>query len=155
MVTLGRLRELYENDLLKIEYDKKDNKNAILAGRQLSYEQANNLCKQLGWLEYRLSAFEIIEKTNKFMKSLNSNTKGKEVWHDDITFEFKNLPAVEYNKTIDRIVIHMHWNSYVIIYGDKRAGATYTVYLNQLSVPFAKCRSIKQVVEAITNKEKR
>lgn len=154
MVELDKLNELYDNDLLNIQYTKGDRTMASLIGRQLSYQQAEAMCQQIGWTKYRLSAFEIIEKTNKFMKSFRNNTKGKEFWQDrKIELEFENLPGVEYNKTVDRIIIKMYKVTYIIIYGDKRAGGTYTVYKNMSSVPFAKCRSIKQVVEAIEKED--
>lgn len=153
MVALKQLYEFHESGILNIEYTKGDKTFAVIGGQKLEYSRIENLCRACGWLRYRLSAFEIIEKTNKFMKSFYKNTKGKDLF-ENAQLEFENLPGVEYNKTIDRIVVYLNYKtSYVIIYGDRRAGGTYTVYKNASAVPCGKCRSLKQVVETIEKEE--
>ena len=150
-IELKKLLTAYVNGALTIKYEKGSNVGN-LGGTNITLEQAHKLCQEhFGWIEYRLSPFEIIEKTSKFMRSLKTNLKNQEVW-DTAVVEFQNRPDSEYNKTFDRIVITCpRLFQYTIIYNMKNAGGVYVLYMTGQAVPVSKLRNLKQVIEYIQN----
>ena len=148
MNTLGNLLELYSNGALNIKYEHGCNQ-AVLGGVDINTEGASIICNKLGWTEFYLHPFEIIEKTAKFIKSFKVNSLHREVLCN-IAVEFQNKRSNNYGKTFDRI--HLEMNRYFnisILYGMAGNESPYIVYDGIKSIPLKKCRNMKQIVEYI------
>lgn len=123
---------------------------AELGGVVITKEQADYLCKnQFGWLEYKLSPFEIIEKTEKFARALKRELKDEYIInHTRVTFQ--NKPDSEYGRTFDRIVLDCENKfSYTVIYNMKSAGGSYVLYRTGGATPVTKFRNMKQLLTYI------
>ena len=101
-MTLGQIRELHLGGALNIKYEK-GKSIASIGDMQITLEQATQLTSQLGWVEYVLSPFEIIDKTNKFIRGLKNNLTREDMWEAQV--QFQNKHSTEYGKTFDRIVV--------------------------------------------------
>lgn len=149
-MTLGQLLDLHVNGALKIKHEDGE-PTAVLGGvTRITLQQAEQLCRQFGWTEFYLNAFDIIAKTNSMMSSLKKSAMGTnwepEFWNY-IEVEFQNKRAATYGKTFDRIVLCIHGNKYTIIHGMEHTGAAYVVYVNGSAIPSAKCRTLNKVAE--------
>ena len=149
-MTLGQLLDLHVNGALKIKHEDGE-PTAVLGGvTRITLQQAEQLCRQFGWTEFYLNAFDIIAKTNSMMSSLKKSAMGTnwepEFWNY-IEVEFQNKRAATYGKTFDRIVMCIHGNKYTIIHGMEHTGAAYVVYVNGSAIPSAKCRTLNKVAE--------
>lgn len=149
-MTLGQLLDLHVNGALKIKHEDGES-TAIMGGAtRITIEQAEQLCRQLGWTDFHLNAFEIIAKTNSMMSSFKKSAMGlnwtPEVWNC-INVEFQNKRAAAYGKTFDRIVLYIRGNKYTIIHGMEHIGAAYVVFVNGSAIPSAKCRTLNKVAE--------
>lgn len=149
-MTLGQLLDLHVNGALKIKHEDEE-PTAVLGGiTRITLQQAEQLCRQFGWTEFYLNAFDIIAKTNSMMSSLKKSAMGTnwepEFWNY-IEVEFQNKRAATYGKTFDRIVLCIHGNKYTIIHGMEHTGAAYVVYVNGSAIPSAKCRTLNKVAE--------
>lgn len=147
-MTLGQLRELHLGGALNIKYEKGQSV-ASIGDMQVTLEQATQLASQLGWIEYVLSPFEIIDKTNKFIRGLKNNLTREDMWKAQV--QFQNRHSNEYGKTFDRIVVQTRKLGFVIIYNMEHAGGKYVVYELGKQIPAAKCRNLKAVSEFINN----
>ena len=67
-MTLKELLELNSKGTFKVKHEKGTNIGIINNSMQVSLEQAQKICCNIGWKEFYLDAFEIIAKTNKFLK---------------------------------------------------------------------------------------
>ena len=149
-MTLGQLLDLQANGALKIKHEDGE-PTAILGGAAvITIEQAEQLCRQFGWTDLHLNAFEIIAKTNSMMNSIKKSAIGVN-WGPDVTnfinVEFQNKRAATYGKTFDRIVFYIRESKYTIIHGMENTGAAYVVYKNGSAIPSAKCRTLNKVAE--------
>ena len=149
-MTLGQLLDLHVNGALKIKHEDGE-PTAVLGGvTRITLQQAEQLCRQFGWTEFYLNAFDIIAKTNSMMSSLKKSAMGTnwepEFWNY-IEVEFQNKRAATYGKTFDRIVLCIRGNKYTIIHGMEHTGAAYVVYVNGSAIPSAKCRTLNKVAE--------
>ena len=150
--TLKELLMAYDNGALSIKYEK-GHPFAELGGIKITEQQAAQLCtNNFGWIEYRLHPFEIIEKTQKFMRSVKSNLKDPNFWEYG-TVQFQNKRDTDYGRTFDRIVIACGNLSYTILYNMKSAGGTYVLYRTGDATPVKKLRNLKQVVQFIESRE--
>lgn len=146
---LNTLREMQKTGALKVEHDSNTSIGSV-GGVQVDMEQARNLAEQIGWVEMHLNPFELIEKTNKFMKPLIKNLERPDIWElGDI--QFQNRRSNTYGKTFDRIVISSSNCSYTIVYGMENNGGKYVVYETGRALPIAKCRNVKAVAEYLNN----
>ena len=152
-VALKQLLTAYENGALSIKYEPGSNV-AELGGVKITIEQAQRLCLQnFGWIEFRLSPFEIIEKTAKFVRAMKTNLKNEDIW-EYATVQFQNKRDTEYGRTFDRIVIsYGKYFSYTIIYNMKSAGGSYVLYRTGDATPIKKLRNLKQVIQFIQYNE--
>lgn len=149
-MTLGQLLELQANGALKIKHEDGES-TAIMGGAALiNIEQAEQLCRQFGWTEHHLNAFEIIAKTNSMMNSIRKSAIGVN-WGPEVTnfinVEFQNRRATSYGKTFDRIVLYIRGDKFTIIHGMENTGAAYAVYKNGSAIPCVKCRTLNKVAE--------
>jgi len=153
-MNFGKLYEMYENGALNIDMSE-DEKSGSIGGMPITEEHAKKLCEIIGWTEYRLSPFKMIEKTKKFMSALNRAGLFREIGADklgktDITFI--NRPDVDYGKTFDRILIKFPKKGYTVVYGMKNAGATYVVFeTGGTGTPLSKSKNLKGVAEYLIN----
>lgn len=150
-MTIGELLELYVNGALNIKYEDEKSKVATLGGVSITLEQADLICKQLGWTEYYrgLSPFEIIDKTAKFIRAFKNNGKYNIQEYKNIQVDFINKASSVYGKTFDRIHIQCRNFNMSILYNMPGNTSAYVIYDSFTSVPIKKCRNMRQVVEFI------
>lgn len=149
MTTVKDLLTALANKALDITFEKgKD--TAELGGVTITSEQADFLCKnQFGWIQFALSPFEIIDKTEKFAKAL------KRELHDEYILEntevtFINKKDTEHGRTFDRITLKCkHKFAYTIIYNMKSAGGAYVLYNTGNAIPVKKFKNMKQLMTYI------
>ena len=153
MVTVKDLLTALHNKALDIEFEKGDN-TALLGGVRISKEQADSLCKnQFGWIEYVLSPFEIIDKTEKFAKALKRELKDEYVI-ENTEITFMNRPDSEYGRTFDRITLVCKSRfKFTVIYNMKSAGGAYVLYETGRALPLQKFRNMKQLLTYIQQEE--
>lgn len=149
-MTLGKLLELYVNGALSIKYNKGDCV-ATIGSVAITEEQGAVLCKQLGWTDYYLHPFEIIDKTSKFIRAFKSGIIEVDKLNTT-TVEFRNTRSNVYGKTFDRIHIEHKEFSMSILYGMAGNESPYVIYDSPSSIPLKRCRNMKQVVEFINTK---
>lgn len=153
-MTLGQLIELQANGVLNIKYDR-DTNTATIGGTVVTEDQAEYLCKQFGWVEHHLNAFETFDKTNKLAAQLRKSAIGK-TWSSEklntTTIELQNMRSATYGKTYDRFVLNrFNDNKYVIIHGMENIGAAYVLYINGSSIPSFKGRTLTKVAEYLSD----
>lgn len=146
-MTLGKLLELYNSGALNVKYDKDEQVPTVgvIGGVRINATQASALCTQMGWLEYVLNPFEVLEKTSKFIKSLKQHLKNDVYWQGQVTFQ--NIRSNTYGKTFDRIQIQTRYGGVSILYNMEHSGGKYVIYNVGGAIPLAKCRNLKQVSE--------
>lgn len=147
MVALSFLLEAYNNGALKVEFEKGASV-AIMGGvAEIGLEQAHDFVQnKLGWTQYVLSPFEIIDKTHKFVKSIKTNVKDEYILNNT-QLTFFNKRDTEYGRTFDRIELQcFNRFHYVIIYNMKSAGASYVLYEKGRAIPKKKFRNLKQLL---------
>lgn len=143
MVSLATLMEYQKNGLFNIKYNV-DSEVADLNGMALTLDQARVLVSKMGWIEYVLSPFEIINKTGKFTRGLKSTIKAEIA--NDMFIEFQNRYTGDMDKTFDRLHITYRRDLDVAVnYAMPGSAAQYVIYNTQTSVPLKKCRNLKQV----------
>ena len=143
---LQKLLTLHVQGALNI---KSDNPNiAVLGDTQINAEQAVAVVGNIGWTEYYLHPFEIINKTNKFIKGIKNHITRENFWETG-HISFQNKRAAAYGKTFDRIVIQADGLALTIIYNMESAGAKYAVYETGKPLIIGKCRNLKAVAEFI------
>lgn len=147
MVSLSFLLEAYNNGALKIEYDPGASKGVLGGVAEINIEQAHDFVKdKLGWTQYVLSPFEIIDKTSKFVKSIKTNLKDEYILNN-AQVTFLNKKDTDYGRTFDRIEIKCCGRfHYTILYNMKSAGASYVLYEKGNAIPKKKFRNLKQVM---------
>lgn len=145
-MTLGRLLEFQVNRALSVEYNKEE-KNPVkgsLGGAPITREQAENVCRNLGWTNYAVSPFEAIDKVNRLIKMLKPYINDEYVW-DNTVVTFMNRRDTEYGKTFDRITFTCPgYFDYTLICGMKNAGGKIVLYRNGCANPIDKLKSMKQ-----------
>ena len=150
-MVVKELIKTYDNGALSIKYEK-DAEDATLGGIRITKEQAENLCKNFGWTEIYLSPFEIIDKTQKFVRALKKNV-ADDLGTGMIDVTFQNKRSNTYGKTYDRIHFESPKDKGVsVLYGMAGNESPYVIYDSQTSVPVRKCRNLKQVIEYINER---
>lgn len=150
-MTLRQLLEMQSSGALNIKYEPCSN-IANLGGVQITLDQARMICSQLGWVEYVISPFEIIDKTNKFIRGLK-NHLDREGFLETTLVEFQNKKANTYGKTFDRIVLQSKGFSLSILYNMEHSGGKYVIYETGRALPVSKCRNLKAVAQFINTYE--
>ena len=147
---LKDLINIQANRALNIVEDE-NGRLASISGMVINEEQAKTMCKQLGWEEMRLHPFKIIDKTNKFIKSLAKEIDADLANKVDVTFSNKN--STIYGKTYDRITFSDGRGfNYTVIYNMPSSTASYQVFDSKTSIPLNKSRSVKQVAEYLNSR---
>lgn len=145
------LMELAESGALSVSYTEGAETGAV-GGVTITKEQAEQICKSLGWEEYVLSPFKIISKTAKFMKGMSKGVESDIIKeHTDVTF--RNVMSSRYMKDFDRIHLHcthvLKGFEVTIIYNMPKNSARYVVYRTSNSYPLYKGRTLQDVAEYI------
>lgn len=145
---LSELVEMQRKGELDITYDK-DFKSAKLLGENLTEETAEKIIKELGWLENKLHPYQIIDKTNKFIKGVEKHCS-REGFLENTTVEFQNRPDKTYGRTFDRIVFDFY-NEFkiTVIYNMETITGKYNIYEFGKANSIAKCKDIKAVMKFI------
>lgn len=153
-MTLGELYVMYASGALNVEVSE-DGTSGTMGGVPITDEQAKMICSKLGWKEYVLSPFKIIDKTRKFISALSKTPlikESEEGYLNKVEITFQNKHASTYGKTFDRIVIDFPKKSLTVIYNMENTGAKYVVYETRgNSIPISKNRNLKGVAEFISN----
>ena len=148
---LGKLIEFQKNGVLNIKYES-GSSTATLGGVTIDRDSAVQIVNNLGWTEYVLDPFEIIDKTNKFARGLKSHLKDK-ILLENTEVIFQNKRGNTYGKTFDRIVFEFpRVFSYSIIYNMENSGGKYVIYEVGKALPLKKCRNLKAVSEFINKR---
>lgn len=147
-MTLGQLYELYDNGVFNVKMNESKTA-ALVGGVQLLPEQAHDLCARIGWTGYVLSPFEILDKTNKFIRGIKSTVKDKKILCDTVV-TFTNVRSSVYGRTHDRIHLESSDFSVSIIYNMSTNTSKYVIYDSHTSVPLCKCKNLKKVGEYIS-----
>lgn len=128
-----------------------NNAQAVIGGALLTTEQCAFLVQKLGWTTYDKRPWEIIDKTNKFIKGLAKHLTNMDLL-EGTTITFMNRRISNTLKYFDRIKIEggNGWNL-TILYGMPGAGGTYALYdgTDNNRKPVATARSLKQLIEVI------
>lgn len=142
---LSNLSKMYEAGALTIKYDEGD-QIASLGGVKVTMEQAAIFIKNIGWVENVLTPFEIIGKTQRFIRSLRQHLIRNDIWNGtNVTFQ--NMASATYGRTFDRIVLDNRQWSLTIIYNMEHSGGKYVIYVTGQAIPIQKCRNLKAVAE--------
>jgi hypothetical protein len=144
------LLEAAKNGIFDVKISEDGTKGSI-GDSILTLDQADKLVRNYGWLEYVLSPFEIMRKTDKFVKSLDKYMNKQGFWNNvDITFQ--NRHSQSYKRTFDRICLITHKCTLAILYNMENVSGKYVIYnMDSLSSPIAKCRNIKAVAEFLND----
>lgn len=151
-MNLGQLLELHECGALNVD-DTSNINLAVIGGMALTNEQCQIFAANLGWLKYDKPAYEIIDKTNKFIRGLKKNIKDIEVIaNTQVTFQNSRRQNTE--KYIDRIKLICPGKfDLTVLYGMPGVGGVYGIYSaeNNFLHPVLGCRNLKQVGEYISS----
>ena len=149
-MNLNQLYETQRSGALNIKYDENNMSIGYIADTSITKEQAEKMCRSLGWTEIALHPFKLIEKTNKVVRTLNNNI--------DIPFRyanvtFRNIQSVEYGKTFDIIILDFTYKgTYTIVYNQPHAGAKCLLYGPGSSAPIGKYKTVKRSCEEINKR---
>lgn len=145
-MVLGQLVMMYNQGALNIKHEKGE-KTAVMGGVKITEEQAKIIVNQLGWTEYYLHPFEIIDKTAKFIRGIKGVLTDDAMLNNTV-IEFQNHRSKTYGKTFDRIhIINNGVFSVSVIYGMEGNSSPYVIYDSFTSVPLQRCRNLKKVAE--------
>lgn len=146
------LLEMYELGALKVT-GVNNVDIATVGGVTVTKEQADEICKSIGWTDYVLSPFKIIDKTAKFMKTFSKEIDSS-VTKEYMEIEFRNVAANDMSgRTFDRIHLTcahpLKGFEVSIIYNMPRNTAKYVVYRTSNSFPLFKASGLAAIGEYI------
>lgn len=148
MNTIRKLIELYDNGVFDIEISE-DKKTAKIGGRNITIQEAETLCRKFGWESWKMSPYDIIDKTRKFVRGIKNHiTKDSAL---DAFVDFKNNYTSVHNKFCDRI--HFSNSSGLeksVIYNMPGNRWKYTVF-EKNSNPSCGFTTLKRLAEYINN----
>lgn len=143
---------MHNSGALNIKYELESNRAAI-GEMPINLMQAHSIAQNLGWEEYILTPYEIIEKTNKFIRGIKNHINREGFW-ETAEVLFQNKRANTYGKTFDRIVIHFPKEfTLSILYNMEHSGGKYVIYETSRPIALAKCRNLKAVAGFINTYE--
>lgn len=105
----------------------------------------------LGWERYDAKPWEIIEKTNKFIRGIKSVLVDEAIVDTDVTF--RNFRRTNTERYYDRIKMISPDYDITIMYGMPGLGGAYAIFDSSdgFRQPQYSCRSLKQVAEYINS----
>lgn len=147
---LSKLIEFQSSGAMKTQYDKVTGV-IKLGGTPVSEEQCKNIVTMLGWERYDAKPWEIIEKTNKFIRGIKSVLVDEAIVDTDVTF--RNFRRTNTERYYDRIKMISPDYDITIMYGMPGLGGAYAIFDSSdgFRQPQYSCRSIKQVAEYINS----
>lgn len=146
MNTIRKLISMYDAGIFNIEISE-DGKSATLGGRPLTIPEAEILCKQFGWESWKMSPYEIIDKTRKFVKGIKNHIVNETAL--DTYVDFKNNFTRVHGKFCDRIHFsNMHGIEKSVIYNMPDNRWKYTVF-EKNSNPSCGFTTLKRLAEYI------
>lgn len=137
--------------------DKSSNmQQAIVGGVALTAPMCDQIAFQIGWTGRRsLPSYQLIDKANSYIKSLQRYIKNERLGEYDVMFE--NIRVNDSLKTFDRIVFSLMGNSgvskqFTIIHGMAGLGGSYALFDASVSQaqPVIASRSIREVCEELS-----
>lgn len=126
--------------------------NIIVGGVSVTEAQCKGIVKTLGWIDWDKQAWEIIDKTNKFIRGIKNHIDNEAILSStEVTFQNRRRQNTE--KYFDRIKMVGPLFDITILYGMHGTGGTYSVYdgSNGFSQPVFNCRTAKQLGEYINS----
>lgn len=125
-----------------------------IGGMVVTSEQCEQYAKNVGWLKWDKKTWEVIEKTNRFIRSIKSYIDDEQILnHTEITFQ--NSRRMNTEKYTDRIKLVNPNFDITIIYGaaEYGRGGQYEVYTasNNYNYPVHTCRTAKQLATYINS----
>ena len=125
-----------------------DRSSGVVGGMQMSRAQCNEFVTALGWKTFDKDAFEIVDKTNKFIRSIAKYlTNDTVIYGTEVGFE--NHRRMNTEKYFDRIKMVNPRFDITILYGMHGVGGAYAVYSaeNNFIKPVFNCKTAKQLCE--------
>lgn len=147
-MNLAQLVEVQRSGALVVS--EANDQMAVVGGQMLTTQQCNMLVRQMGWTSWEKKSWEIITKTDKFIKGLVKHLTNTDLLvGTDITFLNRRVSGTM--KYFDRIHIGGNDWDITILYGMPGSGGTYVLYdgTDNNRKPVATARSLKQLVEFI------
>lgn len=143
---LRQLIEIQKSGALKVVTQ--PNGGFTVGGIPVTDQQAAMMANNLGWIRYAKHPAEIIDKTNKFVRSIVKNSTN-EFYINGTHVSFENQRISGTMKYFDRIKLVNPMFDYTILYGMPGTGGTYAIYdaTSNNHLPVYSCRSLKQVAE--------
>lgn len=148
---LNNLIQAQDCGALKVEVNNATGQ-VIVGGVPVSKEQCRGFVTALGWQSWDKADWEIIDKTNKFIRGIKNHIDNEAVLNTaEVTFQNRRRQNTE--KYFDRIKMVSHLFDITILYGMPGTGGTYAVYdaSNRFSQPVFTCRTAKQLGEYINS----
>lgn len=150
---LGELYEVQSAGALKIGSDC-SNGNIVVGGSKLTADQCKQLVKALGWLNWDKPDWEVIDKTDKFIRGIKPYVTDEDILaNTEVTFQNRRISDTL--KYFDRIKMVGSDFDITILYRMPGTGGTYAVYddSDNFRKPQFTCRSAKQLGEYINGTE--
>lgn len=146
MYTIRKLITMYEHGVFNIEISE-DGKSAKIGNRPITTQEAEVLCKSFGWESWRMSPYEIIDKTRKFIKGIKNHIVNDSAL--DTYVDFKNNYTRIHGKYCDRIHLsNNHGVEKSVIYNMPDNRWRYTVF-ERNSIPSCGFMTLKKLAEYI------
>lgn len=152
-MTLAELLDAYRSGAFKIKYEDCSNGAILNNSVNISDAQANSICLNIGWTEYALHPFEIINKTNKLLSAIDKSLIGCADINtlNNTVLELNNRRGKTYGKTFDRVVFYIGKKTVItLIHGLENSGGAYTIYVNRSPIASAKCRTLSRAMQEIS-----
>lgn len=143
---LSKLIEYQSSGALKISYDKTTG-TIKLGGTPITSDVCAEIAHSLGWERFDAKPWEIIDKTDKFIKSLRKNLCDEAMAGADISF--RNFRRMNTESYYDRIKLISPNLDVTILYHMPGLGGTYAVFTphDGFRQPQFACRTMKQMCD--------
>ena len=143
-----QLVEYQTSGALKVSYDATTG-IIKLGGTPVTREICSNIVTGLGWERYDAKPWEIIDKTDKFIKSMSKYLCEQAMVGLDVTF--RNFRRSNTESYYDRIKLISPYMNFTVLYHMPGLGGTYAIFTpkDNFQRPDYACRSVKQLCEYI------
>lgn len=123
-----------------------------IGGVAVTPEQCMAMASTLGWVSYDKKPWEVIDKTNRFIRSIRNYVDNEGVINGT-TVTFMNRRLTNTMKYFDRIKMVNPEFDITILYGMPGTGGAYAVYDDSdgFRQPVFNCRSVKQLAEYLND----
>ena len=143
-MNFGQLLEIQASGAIKVDGESTQGV-AVIGGVALNNDQCKLIANDLGWIKYDQEAFQVIDKTDKFVSHLNKHLDESSLI-DRTTIHFKSTRITNTQKYYDwiKMVCPGHFDI-TVLRGYPGTGGTYAVLSdsNNFVTPVFTGRSVK------------